>query len=600
MTFRRFALLGPFLVLCAAVFITGAAPAPTTPARAANAGRRPVFINGVLDTGQFLPDTAVIGRVNEVRITSRDFVETYYNAYAPDRPAQDSLGRVEWLNSMVNKVVLGTLARKVNKPFGFEDRATLRDYRQRVLANILFQRAVLDSAIVDTAEVRQVYDREFKTEYHLRHILLRQLAAAEVGRRELLSGRIQWKDAVAAYSIAASPGNPEGDLGWVQRLTMNYDEAQAVRRLKPGEISEPVEDSDGYHLVLLVESRPAVPPLFETIERPIGQQLRGRDIRTRADRLLQVMREQVHMRYDSTAINWASAQFKPSLGTERSAHGMGLVVDLGLPTFSPADTGRVLATYDGGSLTLGRLLNEYALIPGVQRPPINSFDQFRIEVDSIVLEALKAHLAELRGLDHDPEAVAQIEKRTEQIMVEHLYQDSVESKIRVTPAERRRYYDTHVNGFTTYPAARFAQLVASDSAAALALDMRLRNGEKAEEILEADSLAGRTDAGRIREDRQNDQTEYHALVFNDLKPGKTRILGPDRDGKYVVIQLLSFDPGHLLPWSEAESIADDAVRAQKAETLFKRLLARHRRRFKIVLHPEMVMRIRLVDPASRS
>jgi hypothetical protein len=594
---RRWVVLLPLVLGVAAA----ALPQSSVPPAHAAAGAPPrrMFINGVLDTGQFLPDTAQIGRVNGEIITAADFVNSYFNAYAPDRPSGDSLGRVEWLNSMVNKAVLGSVARQVNKPLGFEDRATLRDYRQRVLSNVLFQRAVMDSSVVDTAEARAVFEREFKTEYHVRHVLLNQLSEAVAVRQELRAGRVSWNDAVRSFSIA-KPASADGDLGWVQRLTMNYDEAQAVQGLKPGEISDPVEDSDGYHLVLLVERKPTAPPLFESVRRAIAQQLQGREIRIRADRLLVAMRAQLHVRYDSTAINWASGHFKPSVGTERGARGMGLVVDLGLPEFAPSDTGRVLATYDGGVLSLGRLLAEYGAIPGVQRPPINSFDQFRIEVDNIILEPLKAHIAELRGLDKDPLAVSQIEKKYEQILVEHLYQDSVESRIRVTPAERRKYYDSHANGFTTFPLARFAQLIASDSAAAVALAARLKNGENAEEIIRADSIAGRGKTGMIREDRQYEETEYHPILFNELKPGQVRIVGPDRDRKFAVLQLLSFDPGHLLPWKEAEGIADDSLRAQKSEVMFKALLARHRRQFKIHLRPELVMRIKLVDPASRS
>src|SRR5262245_14132464 len=73
----------------------GAAPPAATSAPAAKQPRR--FINGVLDTGQFLPDTAILARVDDHVIRVREFVESYFNAYAEDRPAGDSAGRVEFL-----------------------------------------------------------------------------------------------------------------------------------------------------------------------------------------------------------------------------------------------------------------------------------------------------------------------------------------------------------------------------------------------------------------------------------------------------------------------------------------------------------------------
>src|SRR6266571_3462485 len=56
--------------------------------------RNILYINGVPDTaGVFLDDSILLARVDDRRITAREFVDTYYNAYAEDRPGQDSLGR---------------------------------------------------------------------------------------------------------------------------------------------------------------------------------------------------------------------------------------------------------------------------------------------------------------------------------------------------------------------------------------------------------------------------------------------------------------------------------------------------------------------------
>src|SRR4051812_19057871 len=93
------------LALSLAGLATAQAPPAGTPAR------KPVrFIGDRPESSSYwLPASAVLARVDNLPLTSRDFIESYYAAYAPDRPDQDSLGRVEWLNSMVNKEVLGSL-----------------------------------------------------------------------------------------------------------------------------------------------------------------------------------------------------------------------------------------------------------------------------------------------------------------------------------------------------------------------------------------------------------------------------------------------------------------------------------------------------------
>ena len=75
---------------------------------------------------------------------------------------------------------------------------------------------------------------------------------------------------------------------------------------------------------------------------------------------------------------------------------------------------------------------------------------------NIALEHYRAELAVARGLDKDPLAVWLIEHKREGILVEHLYQDSIRSKVRTTEAQERKYYQGNVTKFFTYPTVSFA------------------------------------------------------------------------------------------------------------------------------------------------
>ena len=126
----------------------------------------------------------------------------------------------------------------------------------------------------------------------------------------------------------------------------------------------------------------------------------------------------------------------------------------------------------------------------------------------------------------------------------------------------------------------------------------MRKGERADEILRADSIAGRPKMGAIHVEREDETGIYHGLVIGVLKPGQFRITGPGQGGIYVVVQELGFDPGHQLSYEESEGYANEALQSIAAEELLNQFLARHKRRFRIESHPEQVMRIRLVDPAA--
>ena len=70
---------------------------------------------------QFLPDSTVLMRVGSRSTTAIDFVNAYYESWPAYRPAADSAGRVVFLDQLLDKEVLATVAVRVNPPLGFED-----------------------------------------------------------------------------------------------------------------------------------------------------------------------------------------------------------------------------------------------------------------------------------------------------------------------------------------------------------------------------------------------------------------------------------------------------------------------------------------------
>lgn len=559
--------------------------APEPPAR------NIVHINGIPDTSSYwLRDTVVLGRVNGRPLRVREFIDTYYDSYAEDRPDGDSLGRVQWLNSMINKAILGTVARQANYPFGFEERQAMREHTERVLSNVLFQRAVLESVKVDEKEIRERYEL-LKTEYHLRHILFADSALAGRIRSDLGAGRITWKDAAAKYSTAVNDSGPEGDLGWLGQA-VDFDEPR-IFNLGPGQISPVLPDPAGFQIVQLLARRAVEPPAWEGARSFIGNQLGLRQVRLRSERLVTILRAQSGMQYDDANIRWAASQFPPERRSD-----VDLAVRFGgvLPVFTPADTARALAQWRDGRLSLGAFVAAYSNLPPTHRPNIHSRESFINQVDAFVLEPYKARMAVERKLDQDSLALAMIDKKREQLLVEHLYRDSVEARISVDAAQRRKYYERHLAQYMTFPSVRYALLVRSDSVSAQALAARLRSGEKAEDIQRADSLAGLP--SRLRADSEGRPGAFHALLFNELKPGKVAVQGPDEKGQYAVIQSLAYDAGRQLSFAESQGYVDESLRSEKAEELFMKLVTRQRRTFKIESHPELVMRIKLVDPVA--
>jgi hypothetical protein len=77
------------------------------------------------------------------------------------------------------------------------------------------------------------------------------------------------------------------------------------------------------------------------------------------------------------------------------------------------------------------------------------------------------------------------------------------------------------------------------------------------------------------------------------------VIGPDKEGTWMVIQLLEFDAGRQLSYAEAEHYVDESLQNIRAEELLNALIARHEKRFRIMSRPELLMRVHLMDPAAR-
>jgi hypothetical protein len=572
------------LPLLAAITLAGAAtPAPSPASKPASAS--------------FLPDSFVLARVQDRSIRVDRFVDAYFASYAPVRPKPDSAGRVEFLGSMINKDVLGITALKINKPLTFEDRSEMREYTDRVLSNALYRQAVLESVTVSEEEIQRVH-AQYGFEQHYRRIRFDDPNAAALVRRQVMAHTIPWTEAVRR-SADFDPTHPDADLGWIKREVFDLRTAELVWDLAPGAVSEAVRDPDGFYLLQLVERRPVALPALEPMRPTLTAAIRDLHGAKRADRLQAEIGRRIGVVYDTTNIRWSAAKFR---GFQTVKHeGQNMVLEMGGigDDLDPADTSRVLVRWRDGRFSLGTFVIEYNHQSPLMRQPVGDFESFRGQLDAMVLEPYMADEARSRGLDKDPGVASVVEMKHEELLVDHLFADSVQSRIRVTSAERRKYYDQHISLFTTYPTVHFAAIVRGSQAGADSVMARLKKGETAASILHADSLAGLT-SGSIRDLRDEGRGgPYNKILFGELRPGQSTVVGPDKQGDWLVLQLLSFDPGHPVPYAQAESMVDESLQNIKGEEELKRLIARHSKKYRISSHPELVMRINLVDPAAR-
>ncbi len=572
--------------------------APLAAAQTAPAPARPrSYVGGVADTGQFVPDSTVLARVEDRTITVGQFREAFFNSYAETRPPTSLEGRREFLESMINKEVLALTAREIDRPLDFEDRTVMREHTERTLSNVTFQRLVADSVHIPDELLGKAYDQHERT-LRLQHIQFasHDSALAKQVRRDLIAKRLTWSQAVQRYSKATNDSGPDGLWGWTKRERMTPEVGFPVWDLKVGEISQPMRDIEGVHLIRAThEQRVRMPP-YPMARGVLAGALQPWLTGLRVESLRDQVRARMGVVYDTAQIVWASGLMGETAGMGRTETGETLINPHGhLPEFAPADTGRVLARWNGGHLSLGMFLARFNAIPPLQRQNVNNFDAFRGAVDTFIMDPMMAQIARERGLENDPLTRRMIERRLEQLRVEHLFEDSVEARVVVTPKMRRDFYEKNLLQYHSWRNVRFAAIVRTTRAGADSVVARLKAGESAESIIAADSAQGVF--GSIRDIREDEQgTAYYKVLFEELKQGESTVIGPDKQGDYLVLHSIHYDQGRQLSFEEVQGLVDESLQNLTAEKLLRELIARHRPKYEIVARTELLPRVKMADP----
>jgi len=158
------------------------------------------------------------------------------------------------------------------------------------LKYVLFSwRDVQKDITVSDEEIRGYYGsnpKEFTDpeQIHARHILLKVPKDADEKTSDGIKKKIEeilagikggedFEKAAAAESQDETTAKKGGDLGFFGRGTMNPDLEKIAFELEPGEISDPVLTSQGYHLIRVDEKKAEKVHPFDAVKEKLGKKL---------------------------------------------------------------------------------------------------------------------------------------------------------------------------------------------------------------------------------------------------------------------------------------------------------------------------------------
>jgi len=86
-----------------------------------------------------------------------------------------------------------------------------------------------------------------------------------------------------------------GDMGWIQLKDMASPLADAVRKLKEGEISEVIESAQGLHIIKLVSLMKESGPTLDELKESLRKELFEKEFQKRYKTYIQSLRDAAHI-----------------------------------------------------------------------------------------------------------------------------------------------------------------------------------------------------------------------------------------------------------------------------------------------------------------
>ncbi|MDR1846786.1 MAG: peptidylprolyl isomerase [Bacteroidales bacterium] len=204
----------------------------------------------------------IILTIGDENVTKQEFIDLYQKNNTAPNKVIDKEDLKEYLDLFINY----KLKLREAKALGMDTLKSYTDeietYRKQLVL------PYINDATITEQIVEEAYDR---LKYFVRasHILVNVPANATPAdtlaaykkaldiRKRALKGE-DFSTLAAELSDDPSAKENKGDLGYFTSMTMIYPFEQACYTMKSGEISEPVKTTFGYHIIKLVERKPAL------------------------------------------------------------------------------------------------------------------------------------------------------------------------------------------------------------------------------------------------------------------------------------------------------------------------------------------------------
>ncbi|MGB6102692.1 MAG: peptidylprolyl isomerase [Pusillimonas sp.] len=199
--------------------------------------------------------------------------------------------RTQVKQEMVNRLVAVQAAEKA----GIDKQAAVKQEvelaRQGILVRALMADHLKKNPVTD-AKIQAEYDKikglqAGKQEYKVRHILVKEQKAADDLTAAIKAKKVSFDAAAKKDSIDPGSGQNGGDLGWAPSTNYVPEFAEAVEKLKKGQMTDkPVQTQFGWHIIQVEDTRDVKFPELAEVKPQIEEMMRQQQLAEYQDSLI--------------------------------------------------------------------------------------------------------------------------------------------------------------------------------------------------------------------------------------------------------------------------------------------------------------------------
>jgi peptidyl-prolyl cis-trans isomerase C len=218
-------------------------------------------------------------------VNGKQIKQSVYDVITKDITASGQKVDDNTKNAIINELVSSELVYQEAQRLGLDKQPEflVREElgRRKLLTNVFLQDYLKKNPVSD-ADTKAAYEQYKKAygdkEYSARHILVKTEAEAKDIIAQLNKGG---DFAKLAKEKSLDPGSKDkgGDLGWFSPASMVKPFSDVAANLQKGAISaSPVQTQFGWHIIKLIDTRPAQPLAYEKVKDGLQKNLQQRQL----------------------------------------------------------------------------------------------------------------------------------------------------------------------------------------------------------------------------------------------------------------------------------------------------------------------------------